>query len=211
MVDLIFHPAGLEITDEVIERGEEREVEAMTMRVTTSEDLLVSKLMAMTEHSINYRSCLEIARALREQIDFADVRKRTKGSPFGRAFFVIAEGSRDRLGSFSEPRDLAEHRERLERVRLDLPDPLAREAELLADRLERHRLVLPVEPVAKLEHPALTLGELVERLAQRLLAQPDLDLLLGVPRLGGEEVAEASRSRRRRSACRGSSPRGPPP
>jgi putative nucleotidyltransferase-like protein len=92
MVDLIFHPAGIEITDEVIARGEEREVEAMTMRVMSSEDLLVSKLMAMTEHSINYRSCLEIARSLREQIDFEDVRRRTENSPFGRAFFVIAEG-----------------------------------------------------------------------------------------------------------------------
>ena len=92
LVDLIFSPAGLDVDDELIERGEEREVEAMTMRVLSAEDLLVSKLMAMTEHSINYRSCLEIARALREQIDFGDVRKRTESSPFGRAFFVIAEG-----------------------------------------------------------------------------------------------------------------------
>lgn len=92
MVDLIFRPAGLEITDEVIDRGELREVDAMTMRVMRSEDLLVTKLMAMTEHTINYRSCLEIARALREQIDWEDVRRRTDPSPFGRAFFVIAEG-----------------------------------------------------------------------------------------------------------------------
>jgi hypothetical protein len=92
LVDLIFCPAGLDVDDELIERGEEREVEAMTMRVLSAEDLLVSKLMAMTEHSINYRSCLEIARSLREQIDFDDVRERTEGSPFGRAFFVIAEG-----------------------------------------------------------------------------------------------------------------------
>jgi len=92
MVDLIFRPAGLELTDEVIERGEELEVEAMTMRVMRPEDLLVTKLMAMTEHSINYRSCLEIARALREQIDWEDVRARTDASPFGRAFFVIAKG-----------------------------------------------------------------------------------------------------------------------
>jgi Uncharacterised nucleotidyltransferase len=92
LVDLIFCPAGLDVDDELIERGEEREVEAMTMRVLRSEDLLVSKLMAMTEHSINYRSCLEIARALREQIDFEDVRRRTESSPYGRAFFVIAEG-----------------------------------------------------------------------------------------------------------------------
>ena len=92
LVDLIFCPAGLVVDDELIERGEEREVEAMTMRVMRPEDLLVSKLMAMTEHTINYRSCLEVARSLREQIDFADVRKRTDSSPYGRAFFVIAEG-----------------------------------------------------------------------------------------------------------------------
>jgi predicted nucleotidyltransferase len=92
MVDLIFNPAGLEITDELLERGEEREVEAMTMRVMQPEDLLVTKLMAMTEHTINYRSCLEIARALREQVDWVEVRRRTEWSPFARAFFVIAEG-----------------------------------------------------------------------------------------------------------------------
>jgi putative nucleotidyltransferase-like protein len=92
LVDLIFSPAGLVVDDELIERGEEREVEAMTMRVMSPEDLLVSKLMAMTEHAINYRSCLEVARALREQIDWDDVRRRTESSPYGRAFFVIAEG-----------------------------------------------------------------------------------------------------------------------
>ena len=92
LVDLIFCPAGLDVDDELIDRGEEREVEAMTMRVMRPEDLLVSKIMAMTEHTINYRSCLEIARALREQIDFEDVRRRTEDSPYGRAFFVIAEG-----------------------------------------------------------------------------------------------------------------------
>jgi len=92
LVDLIFRPAGFEVDDELIERGEEREVQAMTMRVLSAEDLLVSKLMAMTEHTIDYRSCLEIARALREQIDFDEVRERTEASAYGRAFFVIAEG-----------------------------------------------------------------------------------------------------------------------
>jgi predicted nucleotidyltransferase len=92
LVDLIFNPAGLDVDDELIARGEEREVEAMTMRVIRPEDLLVSKIMAMTEHSINYRSCLEVARSLREQIDWDDVRRRTESSPYGRAFFVIAEG-----------------------------------------------------------------------------------------------------------------------
>ena len=64
----------------------------MTMRVMRPEDLLVSKIMAMTEHTINYRSCLEIARSLREQIDWDDVRDRMTGSPFGDAFFALLEG-----------------------------------------------------------------------------------------------------------------------
>ena len=38
------------------------------------------------------RGCPEIARALREQIDFDEVRERTEASAYGRAFFVIAEG-----------------------------------------------------------------------------------------------------------------------
>jgi len=38
------------------------------------------------------RGCPEIARALREQIDWDDVRERSADTPFGRAFFVIAEG-----------------------------------------------------------------------------------------------------------------------
>lgn len=33
-----------------------------------------------------------VSRALREQIDFAAVRRRTAGSSFARAFFVMAEG-----------------------------------------------------------------------------------------------------------------------
>jgi hypothetical protein len=92
VLDLIFRPAGLEVTDGLIERGEDREVESMTMRVVRPEDLLVSKLIAITEQTIDYGSCLEIARALREQVDWSAVRQRTKSSPFARAFFTIAEG-----------------------------------------------------------------------------------------------------------------------
>lgn len=90
-IDVIFSPSGLEVTDEVIERADELEVFAVRMRVMRPEDLLVTKLKAMTEHTIDYRSCLEIARALREQIDWGDVRRRTGDSPFAKAFFTLIE------------------------------------------------------------------------------------------------------------------------
>ena len=36
-------------------------------------------------------SCLEIARSLREQIDWQEVRKRTADAPFAAAFFTLVE------------------------------------------------------------------------------------------------------------------------
>jgi hypothetical protein len=92
LVDLIFAPKGMAMTDEVIARGEVLSVLGMEMRVMALEDVLVTKLMALSEHSLRYESLLPISRALREQIDWADVRARTSESPFARAFFVMLEG-----------------------------------------------------------------------------------------------------------------------
>jgi hypothetical protein len=46
----------------------------------------------MTEHSIDYRPCLQIARALREQVDWNELRRRTGDSPFAEAFLTLAHG-----------------------------------------------------------------------------------------------------------------------
>jgi Uncharacterised nucleotidyltransferase len=92
LVDLIFGPKGLPMTDEVIARGEQRAVLGMDMRVMALEDVLTTKLMALSEHALRYEGLLRIARALREQIDWETVRARTGSSPFARAFFVLLEG-----------------------------------------------------------------------------------------------------------------------
>jgi predicted nucleotidyltransferase len=92
LVDLIFNPKGMPVTDEVIQRGEELSVLGMQMRVMGLEDMLVTKLNAVTEHSLRYESLLAISRALREQVDWDDVRARTQHSPFARAFMVLLEG-----------------------------------------------------------------------------------------------------------------------
>jgi hypothetical protein len=92
LVDLIFAPKGLPIDDEVIARGDEMSVLSMEMRVMAIEDVLITKLMAITEHSLRFEGVLSIARALREQIDWDHVRAATASSPFARAFFVMLEG-----------------------------------------------------------------------------------------------------------------------
>ena len=92
MVDLIFRPAENPVTDELLARGEELEVKAIEVNVMSGEDVFVSKLLALREHELDYESVLKITRAVREQIDWNDVRERTKESPFARAFFTLAEG-----------------------------------------------------------------------------------------------------------------------
>jgi predicted nucleotidyltransferase len=92
LVDLIYCPKGLPMDDDVIARGEELSVLGMEIRVMALEDVMATKLMALTEHSLRYEGLLQIARALREQIDWSAVRARTEASPFARAFFVLLEG-----------------------------------------------------------------------------------------------------------------------
>jgi predicted nucleotidyltransferase len=91
LIDLIHHPAGIEMSDEVIERGDKLNVLSVEMDVMSLEDVLTTKLRALTEHDLDYSRLLEIARALREQIDWELVRERTDESPFAKAFFVLVE------------------------------------------------------------------------------------------------------------------------
>jgi hypothetical protein len=92
LVDLIHHPKGIPVDDALFARGEVMSVLGMEMRVMALEDVLVTKLMALSEHSLRYESLLAISRALREQVDWEDVRARTSDSTFARAFFVMLEG-----------------------------------------------------------------------------------------------------------------------
>jgi len=92
LIDLIYEPSGMRIDDEVIARGEELSVEAMRIRVMDLGDILTTKLLALDEHSADYRDLILITRSLREQIDWAQLRERTAASPFASAFFALADG-----------------------------------------------------------------------------------------------------------------------
>jgi hypothetical protein len=98
LVDLIFCPSGGPVTDDMLDRAEEREVMAMRLPVSSLEDVLATKLLALTEQEPDYASVLEIARTLREQIRWDEVRGKTEGSPFAKAFFTLI----DELGILPE-------------------------------------------------------------------------------------------------------------
>ncbi len=91
-VDLMVHPSGLEVTPEVLARADELHVHAVTMPVLPLEDVLVTQLLSMNEHHMTYEGLVETARAVREQVDWESVRRRTAHDPFARAFFTMTEG-----------------------------------------------------------------------------------------------------------------------
>lgn len=92
LVDLIFEPSGMRIDDEVLARGERLSVMAMQTHVMDLDDILITKLMALDEHTADYRDLILITRSLREQLDWSRLREETASSPFATAFFALADG-----------------------------------------------------------------------------------------------------------------------
>jgi len=88
---VIFEPIGLELSDEVMARGEELSFGGMRIRAMALEDILTTKLIAIDEHNLDYSQLLQIARALREQIDWRTLWERTSSHPYAKAFLVLAE------------------------------------------------------------------------------------------------------------------------
>ena len=103
LVDIIFRPRGLEMTDEVFSRGDTREVLAVSVNLMALEDVFATKLLSFDEHNCDYSAILLMARSLREQIDWDHLRERTGEHPFAAAFFVLAE----RLGVAPAPGEMS--------------------------------------------------------------------------------------------------------
>ena len=100
LVDVIFDPSGLPADDELFARADEISVMSMDLPVMALEDVIVTKLNSLTEHSLDgYEGLLDMARALREQVAWERVRERTRGLPFADAYFVMLDG----LGIVGEP------------------------------------------------------------------------------------------------------------
>src|SRR5581483_1215202 len=114
-------------------------------------------------------------------------RSRAVSSALRAVPLVDALGLVDRVAQRLRLREVLEL---LERVVLDLPDALTRDAERAADLLERPRRAA-AEPEAQLDHLALALGQRAERVLDVLAPERELR---GVERRLGrlvlDEVAE---------------------
>jgi hypothetical protein len=91
LIDLIFRPSGVTVEDETLARAQTIPIRAVGTPVMDLEDVLVTMLCALSEHSLDYSRLVSIARSLREQIDWPRLRVRTGTSPYARAFFTLVQ------------------------------------------------------------------------------------------------------------------------
>jgi hypothetical protein len=91
LVDVIFRPSGGAVDDATFARAAELEVMARTLAVASIDDVLAAKVLALSEQCPDFGAVLEIARALREQIDWEHLRSRVDETPFGAAFMTLVE------------------------------------------------------------------------------------------------------------------------
>ena len=90
LIDLIYAPSGFDIDDDILGEAGELTVDGMPMPVLPITEVLVSKLCALNERRLDFEGLLQITRALREQVDWERLRRRTADSPFARAFLFLA-------------------------------------------------------------------------------------------------------------------------
>jgi hypothetical protein len=91
MVDLIYRPVESPVTDETLRDTTQISVEAISMPVISATRLMVHKLLSYSQHYCDFATGLPVARSLREQIDWARVRRETAKSPYAEAFLILLD------------------------------------------------------------------------------------------------------------------------
>ncbi|MFI5625334.1 hypothetical protein ACIA03_17845 [Nocardioides sp. NPDC051685] len=85
VVDLIHRLPTGPVDEELLVRCTDLPVDSVTMPVMSATDLIISRMLALSEHACDLSPILGCARALREQVDWRLVRQEAKRSPFALA------------------------------------------------------------------------------------------------------------------------------
>ena len=91
MVDVLFQTSGVSVTRETLADVEEIEVESIAMPVLSATELMGQRLNALEEHACDFGRQLPVARAIREQVDWHEVRAHTAANPYAVAFLFLLE------------------------------------------------------------------------------------------------------------------------
>ncbi|MFF7969925.1 hypothetical protein [Streptomyces sp. NPDC007905] len=90
-IDIIFQLAHEPVTKDMLARAECLPVDSVLMPVLSPTDLIRSLISAFSEHYCDFGAVLPVARAVREKVDWAEVRASCGDSPMPAAFLFLLE------------------------------------------------------------------------------------------------------------------------
>lgn len=91
VIDVLHRLNGVPVDKQTIVAAEELDVLAIRMRVLAPTEVLREKLLSLNEHHCDFAALLPAVRAVRERLEWDQIRADTADSPFAAAFLVLAE------------------------------------------------------------------------------------------------------------------------
>jgi len=90
LVDLIHHPVGRAVTTQMLERSSEMSVDSVRMPVLDATDWFEMTLLALEERYCDLARVIPMIRAMREQVDWAQLLEGCKGNTQAKQNFLLA-------------------------------------------------------------------------------------------------------------------------
>ncbi|HVV75441.1 MAG TPA: hypothetical protein VHC43_05340 [Mycobacteriales bacterium] len=90
-VDVIFELAGEPVSDDLLRRAQTRLLHAVHAPVLAPHDVIAAKLRVLTEHCCDYTPLLRATRAIREQVDWKQLRRESAANPYAQGFLDLVD------------------------------------------------------------------------------------------------------------------------
>lgn len=91
LVDLIFRPNDTPVTPETLATARDLRVGPIAAPVMPATAVIAEKLLVLGPHRCDFTEILPAVRALREQLDWDELRARTKESPYAQSFLLLTD------------------------------------------------------------------------------------------------------------------------
>jgi hypothetical protein len=91
LVDVLHKLRGLTVTPDLIASADELEVLGVRIPVLPPTPIVIAKLHSLSEHYGDFGELLPTFRAVREQLDWAEIRAEVAGHPYAEAFLFLLE------------------------------------------------------------------------------------------------------------------------
>jgi len=89
LVDVLHRLAGVPVERELIDTATEREILGVRIPVLPPTPIMIAKLRSLSEHYADFAALLPAFRAVREQLDWAEITSAIEGHPFAEAFLFL--------------------------------------------------------------------------------------------------------------------------